>query len=289
MLLAAATVAPLPEPVAPPLLMRVVPPIAPVPPPPPAPPPPKDYFKRAVPPRLLSRELISEADYPPYALQLGEHGNVSVALTIGEDGRVTSCFVEKSSGYPVLDATTCRLLRMRARFIPARDGAGNPVPSGFRQSVGWRLPPEPLWPRTQWTSRVALAVGADGTIKSCAVESRSPVTSLTSECADFQRFGPRYFTLVRGADATGDAVIVFQTDFVVGRSPPTLPAGARMVVRKASRFTIQADGTIASCAITEAAGSSDLAGPLCQMFDSPYVPAPAPTEGAIAMSIFLRQ
>src|SRR3982750_4369737 len=118
MLLAAATVAPLPEPVAPPPpLIRVVPPIAPVPPPRPAPPPPKNYFKRAVPPRLLSRELISEADYPPYALQLGQQGNVGVALTIGEDGRVTSCFVEKSSGYPVLDGTTCRLLRMRARFI----------------------------------------------------------------------------------------------------------------------------------------------------------------------------
>src|SRR4051794_31050668 len=240
MLLAAAAASPVPEPVAPPPLIQVVPPA------PPSPPPPMDYFKRAVPPRLLSRELISEADYPSYAQQLGQQGEVKVALTIGEDGRVTSCFVEKSSGFPALDGATCRLLRMRAQFSPARDAAGNPVPSAVRQSVGWRLPPEPLWPRTEWTSRVALTVDADGTIKSCAVESRSLVTSMADECSDFQRFGPSYFAIVRGPDAEGDGTIVFQTDFAMSRSPPSLPAGVRVVVRKASRFTIQADGTVAN-------------------------------------------
>ena len=112
MLLMAGAASPVSDPVAPPPLIQVVPPT----PVPPAPPPPKDYFKRAVPPHLLSRELISEADYPSYALQLGQQGDVGVALTIDEHGRVISCFVEKSSGFSALDGVTCRLLRMRARF-----------------------------------------------------------------------------------------------------------------------------------------------------------------------------
>lgn len=279
----------MPAPVAPPPLIHVVPPIAPPVPVAPPTPPPQDYFTRAVPPRLLLRDLISEADYPAFALQLGQQGDVNVALTVGEDGRVASCFVEKSSGYGVLDATTCGLMRVRARFTPARDANGNPVASAYRQSVSWRLPPEPLWPRTEWTSRVAITVGPDNAIKSCAVESRTPVASLTSECRDFERFGPDYFALVRGPGATGEATIVFQTDFAMGRTPTPLPAGVRLIVRKASRFTIQPDGTIANCAITEQSGDSDLAGPICQMFNSPYVPAPATTEAAIAISMYLRQ
>ena len=39
-----------------------------------------------------------------------------------------------------LDASTCRILRARARFTPARDPSGNPVADEYFGQLAWRLP-----------------------------------------------------------------------------------------------------------------------------------------------------
>jgi periplasmic protein TonB len=83
---------------------------------------------------------IFPPDYPQRALQARAEGRVGVSLEIGADGRVTGCTVEKSSGYAVLDTSTCRLLRSRARFNPARDSAGAPVPGRYAYERDWKLP-----------------------------------------------------------------------------------------------------------------------------------------------------
>jgi hypothetical protein len=44
------------------------------------------------------------------------------------------------SGSKLLDDTACRLLRERAKFKPARDVAGNPVPDLWVSRFRWELP-----------------------------------------------------------------------------------------------------------------------------------------------------
>ena len=46
----------------------------------------------------------------------------------------------KSSGYKILDDTTCSILAKRARFHPARDKDRNAVVDMFRTpEIGWKV------------------------------------------------------------------------------------------------------------------------------------------------------
>ena len=77
-------------------------------------------------------------DYPVSALQAGEQGTVRFRLNVGSDGRVTGCQVTGSSGSAALDETTCRIMRSRARFTPARDRNGHPAADVVNSSITWR-------------------------------------------------------------------------------------------------------------------------------------------------------
>jgi TonB family protein len=90
---------------------------------------------------------VSNDDYPSSSLKAGEQGTVRFRLAVGDDGRVTNCQVTGSSGSSTLDSTTCRLMRSRARFTPARDRDGNPTADTVSSSITWRMaqtaPPAP--------------------------------------------------------------------------------------------------------------------------------------------------
>lgn len=80
---------------------------------------------------------ITRSDYPRDA---NEHqGLVEARLTVSAAGAVTGCRITRSSGNAVLDAATCRLIRERFRYAPARDAQGNAVPDvkGWQQRW-WR-------------------------------------------------------------------------------------------------------------------------------------------------------
>ena len=74
------------------------------------------------------------------ALANREAGRVEFRLDVGENGRVLNCTVTRSSGARALDATTCRIVRSRARFTPARDSNGMPVGHWVKDAIEWRLP-----------------------------------------------------------------------------------------------------------------------------------------------------
>ena len=94
------------------------------------------------PPPAKPQGIVSADDYPRVAVANGWQGDVGVELTVDRTGRVTACRVTKSSGHQVLDDATCSLLIKRARFDPARDDKGNPVPSHFQTPlIRWRLSP----------------------------------------------------------------------------------------------------------------------------------------------------
>jgi protein TonB len=87
--------------------------------------------------------LLSDDDYPAAALRAEEEGRVGYRLVIGPDGRVSACTIVQSSGSAALDAATCRIMRARARFAPARDAAGNAVADSRVGRITWALPGEP--------------------------------------------------------------------------------------------------------------------------------------------------
>lgn len=91
---------------------------------------------RETPPRHLSGRL-SDRDYPREAGEAGVGGIVSVRFTVGVQGRVTDCWITRSSGSRALDITTCRLIERRYRFAPSRDERGNPVPADMVEDHEW--------------------------------------------------------------------------------------------------------------------------------------------------------
>lgn len=101
--------------------------------------------------------LVSNDDYPAAALRAEEEGRVNFRLAIGADGRVSDCTITGSSGSTALDTATCRIMRSRARFVPARDRAGRPAADSRSGAIEWRIqedlpepppppPPEPVTP-----------------------------------------------------------------------------------------------------------------------------------------------
>jgi protein TonB len=88
------------------------------------------------------RNWITTDDYPTAALRQEVQGTVIISVMIGTDGRVRSCLVTQSSGSKLLDDATCRLYTQRARFTPARDADGNPVPAQRTDRYRWQIPNE---------------------------------------------------------------------------------------------------------------------------------------------------
>jgi periplasmic protein TonB len=106
----------------------------------PTPPPP---WPRTVEPARARANLasyVSNDDYPTAAIRNEEQGTTRFRLGVGADGRVTDCIVTASSGSSVLDSATCRLMRSRARFTPARDSEGKARGDTVSSAIVWMLP-----------------------------------------------------------------------------------------------------------------------------------------------------
>jgi TonB family protein len=83
---------------------------------------------------------IQGADYPGEALRNDWQGTVSIVWRIDINGVVDACYVVESSGHRVLDEASCRLVKDRARYEPARNANGRAVASLDRRRIVWRLP-----------------------------------------------------------------------------------------------------------------------------------------------------
>lgn len=85
-------------------------------------------------------DIITDADYPPAALAAKQEGNVHFVMEVDATGKMR-CRVTASSGWPLLDTTTCGLLEARGRgkFTHALDAEGNPTADSRRGSYAWRI------------------------------------------------------------------------------------------------------------------------------------------------------
>ena len=139
------------------------------------------------PPILRNRDkVLRPEDYPQRSLAKGEHGIISVLLSVAPDGRADDCEISETSGFATLDKDTCALLRSRARFAPATDRSGVPVAGSFRMAVAWGV--DAQMPTTSATIPVQVAalptdykapvkteltLDASGRVQACVVTTSS--------------------------------------------------------------------------------------------------------------------
>lgn len=83
------------------------------------------------------RGKLRWSDLPVELRERRQGGELELTYRVNIDGRVSDCRITQSSGSPLLDARTCRLITERFRFRPSRDASGRPVPSHIIESHGW--------------------------------------------------------------------------------------------------------------------------------------------------------
>jgi hypothetical protein len=83
------------------------------------------------------RDIFSEWDYPPSANRTNEGGASYFKASINpETGKAASCTITKSSGYPELDNSVCRVLSRRLKVQKEQLSAG-PKQAIFIGRVVW--------------------------------------------------------------------------------------------------------------------------------------------------------
>jgi TonB family protein len=80
---------------------------------------------------------VTPKDYPASAHEEGRGGEVGFSLTVSDNGKPLRCQITDSSGHTDLDALTCHLVMRRARFVPARNSAGDNAFAVYRNRVRW--------------------------------------------------------------------------------------------------------------------------------------------------------
>jgi TonB family protein len=130
------------------------------------------------------------ADYPTEALREEVEGIVGFRLNIDAGGVPTGCEVVSTSGSLLLDATTCALVQIRARFRPGRDAKGKPQVGTYSGRVRWVIPRDDTFgprdaaftedgrPRA-FVSRIKFIIETDGSISNCVIESQDATRELT--------------------------------------------------------------------------------------------------------------
>lgn len=84
---------------------------------------------------------LTPNDYPPMALANNIGGGVDLRLDVDPTGHVTECHVMEAGGDPTFRDHSCKLLRERALYRPAKNAAGTPIASYAIHRVRWSPPP----------------------------------------------------------------------------------------------------------------------------------------------------
>ena len=77
--------------------------------------------------------------YPARAIAAHEEGAVGFIVSIDSKGDVTNCEVTRSSGHPLLDAETCKIITLHAVFNPD-SGLGASQTRTHEGMITWKLP-----------------------------------------------------------------------------------------------------------------------------------------------------
>ncbi|CAN1484482.1 TonB/TolA, C-terminal [Sphingomonadaceae bacterium] len=91
------------------------------------------YPKRITP----GNEILKASDYPSKVNSRNVGGQTSISMSVSESGRVTSCFVFRSTHSLDLDQTACKRFREKAVYSPATIDE-TPAPMWVDQNINWR-------------------------------------------------------------------------------------------------------------------------------------------------------
>jgi TonB family protein len=239
--------------------------------------------------------LISSEDYPAEALDRNEQGTVGIRLHVNAAGEVSECVIEKSSGFAILDKTTCDLVRRRAKFEPARDREGGPVASETRSQISWQIA-EDRASSEPWVSRIIIRFGPNGRLASCRIELEGSLRRMAGptvpECpADALKGFPRDLAEFRGSIAT----IVSEESFAMGHvSAPPVPAGDTLIGRAVTTVNVDADGKLTSCKVAQVDGE-ELQDDPCAEIEKLYEPRrgadgkPVPFDATKIITLYAHQ
>lgn len=104
------------------------------------PPPPLAFDPVSASPRNNISDWVTTDDYRTSWINREMVGIVRFKVSVGTNGRVQDCQILASTGHTALDTATCKLVKRRAKFNPARNGNGDKVTGSFTRSVKWQLP-----------------------------------------------------------------------------------------------------------------------------------------------------
>ena len=112
---------------------------------------------------------VTTDDYPIEAMRYDQQGTVDFRLNVGTNGEVLSCAIIESSGFDLLDETTCNLIRERASFWPALNEHGDPVASFYTNRVRWVIPSNRETTPSDYKIVYSIVIEPDGHVSSCEV------------------------------------------------------------------------------------------------------------------------
>ncbi len=214
---------------------------------------------------------ITADDYPPSAMHLGQSGTVAVQLSVDATGKAVRCTVTTSAS-AALDARTCEVMLLRARFVPATDAKGRPIASLVARRVNWALPqPTVVAWRPFWQSN-RIVIGKDGIVRSCTTDRSEAIEGQVDFCLLPNRQSPM-FDYFRSRYKGGTVTILVRQD-VEGVSPKGIDAAATTgavppfrIIRE--EFSVDPAGKLIECTGRASDGSAQRC-----MVSGPFQPAP---------------
>ena len=237
-------------------------------------------------PLVPLERLVSPDDYPADALKSLQEGTVRIRIEVDRTGAVSDCVIEQSSGVAALDAQTCRLIWLRARFKPATDSSGSPVPSRIEKTYVWQLEQGEPAPSEAWAIRKINRI-APGRPPECRVEFEGAIRDRPDlpecEASDIARMP------TQPASAETAVELVEEHRFAVGQEPALRMApGDRLVGSQLVRLEIDASGNLTECKVSDTKGyiPPDFAGG-CAIAGKRFVPRRGPGGGLARFTAYL--
>lgn len=83
---------------------------------------------------------VRDSDYPTDLIRKGMQGLIYFRLNVDEEGKPTSCNIQRSTRPEEFDRIVCDRLLERAELIPALNAEGTPIESIFQGAVFFTIP-----------------------------------------------------------------------------------------------------------------------------------------------------
>ncbi len=87
---------------------------------------------------------MSSKNYPGKMLREGQPGLVQFRLNVDENGQPTDCHIQKTTRHAEFDSEVCGAIMENAKFLPALDAEGKPMPSYYLNSVRFNVTNSPF-------------------------------------------------------------------------------------------------------------------------------------------------